>query len=217
MKRIVRSTVQTAVNLVFFAILGTAILTTTYFLTRDTIAATVEAAKLKLISQLLPPESYDNDIMRDTLLVAADELLGTAEPSLAHIARRGGEPVAVVLEVVAREGYSGDIHLVLAIRSDGALSGVRVVNHKETPGLGDYIDIAKSDWIRVFEGKARGNDADWKVKKDGGQFDSMAGATITPRAVVKASLLALQYFDAHREQLLAQTKPNAQGAGHPQR
>ena len=217
MKRIVRSTLQTAVNLVFFAIIGTAILTTTYLLTRDTIAATVEAAKLKLISQLLPADSYDNDIMRDTLSVAADDLLGTTEPSLAHIARRGGGPVAVVLEVVAREGYSGDIHLVLAIRSDGALSGVRVVNHKETPGLGDYIDIAKSDWIRVFEGKARGNDADWKVKKDGGQFDSMAGATITPRAVVKASLLALQYFDAHREQLLAQTKPNAQGAGHPQR
>ncbi|GAB1231695.1 electron transport complex subunit RsxG [Ferrigenium sp. UT4] len=206
MKRVVRSTLQTAVNLVFFAILGTAILTATYALTRDTISATVAAAKLKLISQLLPADSYDNDIMRDTLTLPAHALLGTDEPSLAHIARRNGEPVAVVLEVVAREGYAGDIQMVLAIRSDGALSGVRVINHKETPGLGDYIDIAKSDWIRQFEGKTRVNDADWKVKKDGGQFDSMAGATITPRAVVKASHLALQYFDTHRGELLPQEK-----------
>lgn len=207
MKRVVRSTIETAVNLVFFAILGTAILAATHYLTRDTIAATVEAAKLKLIAQLLPPDSYDNDIMRDTLPVAADELLGTRESSQAHIARRNGEPVAVVLEVIAREGYSGDIQMVLAIRSDGTLSGVRVVSHKETPGLGDYIDIAKSDWIRVFENKKLGNHADWKVKKDGGQFDTRAGATITPRAVVKASYLALRYFEAHRDQLLARTTP----------
>lgn len=210
MKRIVRSTVQTAVNLVFFAIIGTAILTATYLLTRDTIAATVEAAKLKLISQLLPPDSYDNDIMRDTVTLAADDLLGTTEPSQAHVARRNGKPVAVVLEAVAREGYSGDIQLVLAIRSDGALSGVRVTSHRETPGLGDYIDIAKSDWIRVFENKKLGNDADWQVKKDGGQFDSMSGATISPRAVVKASRLALHYFEAHRDQLLVQTKPEGE-------
>jgi len=206
MKRIVRSTLETTINLVFFAAIGTAILATTYYLTRDTIAATIEAAKLKLISQLLPPDSYDNDIMRDTLTLAPDELLGTDELSLAHVARRNGDPVAVVLEVVAREGYSGNIQMVLAIRSDGALSGVRVISHKETPGLGDYIDIAKSDWIRAFEGKARGNDADWKVKKDGGQFDTMTGATITPRAIVKASHLALQYFDAHRDQLLPPIK-----------
>ncbi|GAB4115891.1 MAG: electron transport complex subunit RsxG [Sideroxydans sp.] len=206
MRRIVRSSLQTAVNLVFFAIIGTVLLTATYALTRDTIAATVEAAKLKLISQLLPPDSYDNDIMRDTLALPADKLLGTEEASLAHVARRQGKPVAVVLEVVAREGYAGDIQMVLAIRSDGTVSGVRVINHKETPGLGDYIDIAKSDWIRQFEGRARGKDADWKVKKDGGQFDSMAGATISPRAVVKASHLALQYFDVHRDQLLVQTQ-----------
>lgn len=207
MKRIVRSTVQTAVNLVFFTIIGTAILTATYLLTRDTIAATVEAAKLKLIAQLLPPDSYDNDIMRDTVTIAADDLLGTTEPAQAHVARRNGEPVAVVLEAVAREGYSGDIHLVLAIRSDGALSGVRVTSHRETPGLGDYIDIAKSDWVRVFEDKKLGNDADWQVKKDGGQFDYMSGATISPRAVIKAGHLALQYFKAHRDQLLVQAKP----------
>jgi len=164
MKRIVRSTVQTAVNLVFFAVIGTAVLATTYYLTRDTISATVEAAKLKLISQLLPADSYNNDIMRDTLALPADALLGTEDLTLAHVARRDGKPVAVVLEVVAREGYSGNIQMVLAIRSDGALSGVRVTSHKETPGLGDYIAIAKSDWIRVFEGKARGNDGDWKVK-----------------------------------------------------
>lgn len=206
MRRIVRSTLETAINLVFFATLGTAVLAATYYLTRDTISATVAAAKLRLISQLLPADSYDNDIMRDTLTLAADDRLGTQEPSLAHVARHNGEAVAVVLEVVAREGYSGDIQMVLAIRRDGTLSGVRVVNHRETPGLGDYIDIARSDWIRVFEGKHRGNEGDWKVRKDGGQFDAMAGATITARAVVKASHRALQYFDAHRTELLPQRK-----------
>lgn len=206
MKRIVRFSMQVGLKLMLFAFIGTAILSATYYLTHETITAKVEAAKLRLISQLLPPDSYDNDILRDTLPIAADELLGTDEPTQAYIARHHGEPVAVVLEAIAREGYGGNIQMVLAIRSDGTLAGVRVVNHKETPGLGDYIDIAKSDWIRVFENKKLGNDADWQVKKDGGQFDYMSGATISPRAVVKASHLALRYFSLHRDELLGRTK-----------
>lgn len=215
MKRIARSTLQTGINLVFFAIIGTAILSATYYLTRDTIAATVEAAKLKLVSQLLPPTSYDNDIMQATRTIAADVLLGTDEPTLAHIAQRNGEPVAVVLEAVAPDGYSGKIALIMAIHPDGTLGGVRVVSHNETPGLGDYIDIAKSDWIKTFDGRSRAlfQDELWKVRKDGGVFDHMAGATITPRAVIKAVHRTLEYFAAHRDDLfIADSKPE-KGAG----
>lgn len=214
MKRIARSSLQTAVNLVFFAIIGTAILSATYYLTRDTIAATVEAAKLKLVSQLLPPSSYDNDIMQDVRTVAPDEKLGTDEATQAHIARRDGKPVAVVLEAVAPDGYSGKIALIMAIHPDGSLGGVRVVNHNETPGLGDYIDIAKHDWIKTFDGRSRSlfPDGMWKVRKDGGVFDYMAGATVTPRAVVKAVNRALQYFEAHRDELFIADVQPAKGA-----
>ncbi len=210
MKRIVRSSLQTSANLVFFAIIGTAILSATYYLTHDTIAATVERAKLKLVSQLVPPASYDNDIMQDVRTLAPDELLGTEEPTQAHIARRGGKPVAVVLEAIAPDGYSGKIALIMAIHPDGTLGGVRVVAHNETPGLGDYIDIAKDDWITTFDGRSRSlfPDEYWKVRKDGGVFDYMSGATVTPRAVIKAVNRALRYFDAHRDELfVADARP----------
>ncbi len=214
MKRIARSSIQTAVNLVFFAIIGTAALSSTYHLTRDTIAATVEKAKLKLVSQLLPPSSYDNNIMQDIRTVEADEMLGTDEATQAHIARRDGKPVAVVLEAIAPDGYSGKISLIMAIHQDGSLGGVRVVKHNETPGLGDYIDIAKHDWIKTFDGRSRSlfPDGMWKVRKDGGMFDYMAGATVTPRAVVKAVNRALQYFEAHRDELFIADTPPAKGA-----
>ncbi len=209
MKRIARSTLQTAVNLVFFAVLATAILASTFFLTRDEIRKSEEAEKLKLINQMVPNALYDNDIIKDTLTIPANELLGTEDDTLAYRARLKGEDSAVVLESVAPDGYSGRIWLILAVRSNGELAGVRVVTHKETPGLGDYIELTKSPWIKDFDGKSRAlyKDADWKVKKDGGQFDYMAGATITPRAVVKAVNRALIYFGENRDMLFAATEP----------
>ena len=215
MRRIARSTLQTAINLVVFAIIGTAILTATYSMTRDVIERTVAAEKLKLISQIVPPATYDNEIMQDAHTIPADDLLGTQEATVVHIARLKGAPVAVVLEAVVPEGYAGKINLILAIRPNGELTGVRVVSHQETPGLGDYIEIAKNPWIRIFDGKSRNTwgDKDWKVKKDGGQFDYMAGATITPRAVVKAVNRALQYFAAHRDELFAANAAPAKQEG----
>jgi len=141
--------------------------------------------------------------MQDTLSIATDPLLGNDGKTLAYRARLNGEPSAVVIEAIAPDGYSGKIALILAVKANGELAGVRVVAHKETPGLGDYIELPKNPWIKNFDGKSREmyKDADWKVKKDGGQFDHMAGATITPRAVVKAVNKALQYFAEHREQL----------------
>lgn len=209
MKRIDRSTLQTAINLVFFAVLGTAILASTFFMTHDAIVKSEEAEKLKLITQIVPPTLFDNDIIQDTLAIPVDPLLGNDDGTFAYRARLKGEPSAVVLEAIAPDGYSGKINLILAVRANGELAGVRVVSHKETPGLGDYIELPKNPWIKGFDGKSRKvyKDADWKVKKDGGQFDYMAGATITPRAVVKAVNKALQYFAANRDKLFAVNVP----------
>jgi electron transport complex protein RnfG len=115
-----------------------------------------------------------------------------------------GQFSAVVFEVVAPDGYSGKIKLLVAIRANGEVIGVRVVSHKETPGLGDYIEIAKSPWIKLFEGTTLDKDGDskWRVKKDGGQFEYVTGATITPRAVVKAVYRSLLYFNENRTELL---------------
>ena len=214
MKRIARSTLQTAINLVFFAVLATAILASVFFMTRDAIKKSEDAEKLKLINQIVPATMFDNDIIKDTLTIPADEMLGTEGDTLAYRARLKGEDSAVVLESVAPDGYSGRIWLILAVRANGELAGVRVVTHKETPGLGDYIELTKSTWIKGFDGKSRAvyKDADWKVKKDGGQFDYMAGATITPRAIVKAVNKALVYFEQNRDKLFAASEPQKEAA-----
>lgn len=200
-----KAALHTAMNVLFFTLIGTTILALTYLQTKDSIAKSEQEEKLKLISQLVPHHSFDNNIVTDTVALDPDLLLGTTAPTLAYRARKDGAPVAVAMEVIAPDGYSGRIDLLVAIKADGTLAGVRVVTHKETPGLGDYIDIAKSNWISGFDGKAllADKDGDWQVKKDGGQFDYMAGATITPRAVVKAVHHALQYYALHREALFA--------------
>lgn len=212
MKRIARSTLQTAANLIFFAIIATAILASVFFMTHDAIVKSEEAEKMKLITQIVPPSLFDNDVIQDKLSVAPSPLLGTEDVTIAYRARLQGEPSAVVLESIAPDGYSGKIFLILAVRANGELAGVRVVTHKETPGLGDYIELPKDPWIKGFDGKSREvyKDDDWKVKKDGGQFAYMAGATITPRAIVKAVNKALIYYAENREQLFAANEPNKQ-------
>jgi len=200
-----KASLYTALNLLFFTMIGTALLALTYELTHDAIARSEEEAKLRLISQIVPTSVYDNDIMKDTLQLAPDALLGTDEATVAYRGRLKNQPSIAVIQAVAPDGYNGKINLVIAIYKDGRIGGVRVVAHKETPGLGDYIEIAKSNWITGFNGislesrKAR----DWKVKKDSGAFDYMAGATITPRAIVKAVHKALQYHAQHHNELFA--------------
>jgi H+/Na+-translocating ferredoxin:NAD+ oxidoreductase subunit G len=206
MKRtLAKASLQTALNLLFFTVIGTSVLAFTYGKTKTAIEHSEEQARMQLISQIVPQNIADNDIIHDTLNIAPDELLGTSDSTLAYRARLKGTVTAVVLQAIAPDGYGGKISLILAIRNNGEIAGVRVVSHNETPGLGDYIDVKKSPWIRGFDGKSLepGKDADWQVKKDGGQFDYMAGATITPRAVVKAVHKALQYFAQNRDKLLS--------------
>lgn len=159
---------------------------------------TAEAADLKQsLSQVLPGE-YDNDLLKDTVT-----LPGSQGDVLVYRARRAGKVEAVVYRVTGH-GYSGAILCVMGVSREGKILGVRVISHKETPGLGDKIEPARGDWIHSFEGKYLGDPpADkWAVKKDGGVFDQFAGATITPRAVVKAVKGGLEFFDGNKAKLL---------------
>lgn len=200
-----KHTLTTTGIMIGFTVLGTLMLTSAFFATRAPILESERQAKLELFQQVLPAGLHDNDLLKDVAVVAAGGELGNREETLAYRARLAGQPSAVILEANAPDGYSGDIKLLVAVRVDGTIAGVRVLAHKETPGLGDYIDIAHGNWIKNFDEQSLAKKADdaWKVKKDGGSFDYMAGATITPRAVVRAVHKALKYFDGHRDELFA--------------
>ncbi len=201
--------IRTTIVLLLFTALGTGLLAYTFDITKHNIAKNEEQAKRDLIAQALPKNLYDNDIVNDAVLLPATPELGTTQASHAYRGRLRGEPSALVLQAIAPDGYSGKIALLIAIQRNGEIAGVRVVTHNETPGLGDYIDIAKSDWIKQFDhtSLARPQASGWKVKKDGGHFDYMTGATITPRAVVKAVYKALRYYEQHGAQIFAQPRP----------
>jgi electron transport complex protein RnfG len=200
-----RQSLITAAILLLFALIGTAMVAYTYDSTRERIAANERATLLRKLHRLIPPESYDNALLQDTLQVQNETLLGTADPVTVYRARMHGKPVALVIAAVAPDGYSGAIRLLVGINVDGSLSGVRVVAHRETPGLGDGIEEDRSDWILGFTGKSLQNPTlqGWAVKKDGGAFDQLTGATITPRAVVKAVRQALLYYRDHKDALFA--------------
>jgi electron transport complex protein RnfG len=202
---LLRNMIISALLLGIFAVLGTAVVSFTYDVTAETIADNEKAYLLQNLHVIISPDEHDNDIYTDTIQVTDPQLLGTPKPITVYRARRGGQPVAVVLTPDAPNGYGGAIQLLVGIYADGTLAGVRVLKHQETPGLGDRIEADRSDWILGFAGKSLDDPgpAGWAVKKDGGRFDQFTGATITPRAVVGAVHNALLYFQAHREQLFA--------------
>lgn len=199
---------RVGVLLGLFAIVATTMVAFTEENTREQIKENERQALLDAISALIPHDAYDNAILSDTLMLPATEALGTEQPTRVFRARADGEPVAVVMTAVAPNGYSGKIKLLVGIYHDASLAGVRVINHKETPGLGDKIDEKRADWILQFAGLSlkKPISAKWKVKKDGGEFDQFTGATITPRAVVSAVKRSLEYFRAHRDELFAVTE-----------
>lgn len=208
---IIKHALKTAITMIAFAFVGTAMLAYVFEITRAPIAASEKEARLALFKQILPENTYDNDLLQESVTIAPNELLGNHVPSAANIAKLNNKLAGVVLEAIAHDGYSGDIKLLIAIRADGSISGVRVLAHKETPGLGDYIDVARGNWIKLFnnESLAKTPAKQWQVKKDGGKFDYMVGATITPRAVVKAVLKAVEFFESNKKTLFADATKSA--------
>jgi len=179
-----------------FAIFGSGLLSLIHIATEERITENERQALLNSLSELIEPHRYNNTLYDDVIQITSADELGSTEPANIYRARKDSKPVAAVLTVIAPDGYSGRIKMLVGINIDNTIAGVRVVSHKETPGLGDSIEINKSDWITIFNGKSLKNpDTDnWKVKPDGGVFDSLTGATITPRAVVKAIKKSLVFF-----------------------
>lgn len=205
-----RSMLKNSLVLGLFAIATVGLVAVLQQATAGRIANAEREAQVRALSEILPQGSYDNHLL-DNSIQLHDPLLGSKSPQTAYIALKDGKPSAIILRATAPDGYSGAIQLLIGIQADGRLAGVRVLNHRETPGLGDKIELARSSWIRSFDGRSLSNPAEdgWAVKKDRGAFDQFAGATITPRAVVKAVHKALQYFDANQQQLFAaQVKSN---------
>ena len=194
--------IMAATILGFFAIAGTSLVAFTHTATKERIAANERETLLRTLHALVPPESVDNDMVIDTLEVNDPEQLGGTTTTV-YRGRLQGEPVATVLTTMVPNGYSGPIKLLVAVRYDGTLGGVRVISHKETPGLGDKMEEARSDWIYSFTGKSLGSPSieKWKVKRDGGVFDQFTGATVTPRSIVAAVKKTLIYVEANKDAL----------------
>jgi electron transport complex protein RnfG len=212
-----RMAARTALILFLFVVAFTAVLSGAYLWTLPSIEAAAAEEKMKLIDEVLPRERYDNDPLADAASFDAAPGLGLDRPARIFRARKGGRIEALILEAVAHDGYAGDIRLLLALDADGRIIGVRVVAHRETPGLGDYIDARKGPdkarpWIAQFDGlnPAAVDAREWKVKKDGGRFDAVAGATVSPRAVIRAVREAALFVAANREKIMA--SPDAKGA-----
>jgi len=198
---LVKHTAKTTWVMVAFAIIGTLTLAIMHTVTKAPIVRAEAVVRMSLFSQILPADLHDNDLLQDAVKQPAGGDLGNRDETLIYRARLTKAPSAVIMEVTAPDGYSGDIKLLVAIKANGEVLGARVLDHRETPGLGDYIDIAHSNWIKNFDTQSleKRNDEGWRVKKDGGQFDFVTGATITPRAVIKAVHKALKFYDGHQQ------------------
>lgn len=173
--------------------------------TRERIERNEQAWITQRLDALVPPETYDNDPLTDRITVVSPDLLGSEYPVTIYRARRGGVPVAAILRPVAPDGYRGPIELLVAIARDGTLIGVQVLQHNETPGLGDAFERRQPQWLAGFRGRSLTDPAQnrWTVRKDGGEFDQFTGATITPRAIVKQVRRTLEYYSANKESVFA--------------
>lgn len=175
------------ITLALFAAVTTALTAVVYQLTKPTISYQAALQQQALLDQVVPATNYDNNMQHECFLVS-DPALGNSNLQRLYLARKQGVPVAAALETTAPDGYSGAIRLLVGADFDGQVLGVRVIEHHETPGLGDKIELRLSSWITLFTDKKIDgpDDKRWAVKKDGGIFDQFTGATITPRAVVNA-------------------------------
>ena len=199
-----------AISLGLFAVITAAAISLTYVAGIDSIAANKAAAKARALSAVMPPKFYNQSLLSVPITLPDYAPLNITPPALGYAAVKSGARLGVVLPVIAKDGYSGDISLLMGIDQQGFIQGVRTIEHRETPGLGDKVDRKKSPWIDSFIGRSLTNTPpdDWAVTKDGGVFDGFTGATITPRAVVNAIHQGLLYHQRHRSTLYADAEEN---------
>ena len=190
--------------LALFAISCTAAVAIVQLLTADRIEQQAQQKLIRQLNQVIQKDNHDNEMFLDCI-VAPEDNNSDLLIDVIYRARLNNAPTAAAIKTVAPDGYSGNIELLIAINTDGSVSGVRTLMHKETPGLGDKIERRKSDWIDSFSGKKvlDENDSRWAVIKDGGMFDQFTGATITPRAVVKTVRKTIEYFESNQERIFS--------------
>lgn len=213
---LVNAIMRNSIGLSLFAVFTAGLIAISYSATQERAAANADAYAARTLYELVPESRFDRPIEQQdvSLLEHRDQLTGVSTLNLrsdrpGFRAILDGEVNAVVLPVTSTDGYTGDIDLLIAVTEDGTLLGVRVVAHQETPGLGDPIEADRSDWILQFDGTSLSMPApeQWAVRKDGGDFDQLTGATITPRAVVAAVKAGLNFFADNREWLLTPPSP----------
>jgi electron transport complex protein RnfG len=214
-----RLSARTGTIMVAFTVVFTALMAFTYGATKVQIDAAAADEKMKLISEVLPASSFDNVLLDDFVALGPTPALGLDEGGRIYRARKAGAPAGLLLETVAPDGYSGRIDLIVAVRADGSVSGVRAVTHRETPGLGDYIDPKKdknkaSPWIAQFADIKSADLPGCKVKKDGGQIAYQTGATISARAVTNAVARAARFAADNNDRLFA-AQNGEKFAGNP--
>jgi len=188
-----------------FALVTTALLAFTAQFTKERILKAEREAQQQALFEIVPRANHNNDMLSETIEVPESAWAGLGLKSGGNIyaARHTDETIAVIIPAVAPDGYSGDIRMIVGINADSTIAGVRIIDHHETPGLGDKIELKKNEWVLKFNGKSLTSPekSQWKVKKDGGEFDQFAGATITPRAVVNQIRRVLEFVDAHHDEL----------------
>jgi electron transport complex protein RnfG len=201
-----RSIARPAITLAIIGVALSALLVMVASLTRDRIARNQQAWIKQHLDALIPPQSYDNDPLTDIIRVRAPELLGATQPVAIYRARKAGAPVAAAIRSVAPDGYRGPIELLVGIAPDGTLIGVQVIRHNETPGLGDAFENREAGWLDRFAGLSLENPPQqrWSVRRDGGDFDAFTGATITPRAIVKAVRRTLEFYRGNSERIFSE-------------
>ncbi len=205
-KQLIMAMFTSAGKLVIFVLISIILLLVVRFVTAPVIAEAERQTLLNTFDQVLPNNLYDNDPLENQMQITDTdylELLGTTEPVIIYRAYNNNQPAGVIFQTIAPNGYSGNIYILMGVFPDGRVSGVRVIKHAETPGLGDKIELAKSNWILEFSGRGLRdeNRTRWAVKKDNGDFDQFTGATITPRAVVGAVKNALTVINDMRDKL----------------
>ncbi|WKD50438.1 electron transport complex subunit RsxG [Microbulbifer spongiae] len=195
-----------AAVLTLFALVCAAALAITQITTHESIERAIRKASAKALLEIIPLDRHSNDLLVDTYPIPRSywSRLGLTQGGNINLARgENGRISAVIVPAIAPNGYSGPIKLLVGVNRDGTIAGVRVTSHRETPGLGDKVELKKSDWILQFDGLSLNNPPanEWKVQKDGGAFDQFTGATITPRAVVNEVRQVLEFVARYHEQI----------------
>ena len=200
-----RGMLRSGITLAALAAICTAIVAATHRVTADRIAANEQAYLEQSLAPALAGVMFEGSVLESKVVIPPPHGLPGNDAAILYRVYAGDDAVAALFAVTARDGYAGPIRVLVGVDIDGAVTGVRILEHRETPGLGDEIDHTRSDWVAQFVGRSLGDPVTsrWTIGVDGGDFDQLTGASVTPRAVIKAIRETLLYFAAHRDALFA--------------